>query len=70
METENPYGSLYLIPTPLGENSPLEVLPLSVKTKVEELKHFIVENEKAARRFIKKLAPKKKSRCSSHLPLK
>jgi 16S rRNA (cytidine1402-2'-O)-methyltransferase len=59
METENPYGSLYLIPTPLGENSPLEVLPLSVKTKVEDLKHFIVENEKAARRFIKKLAPKK-----------
>ncbi|MDG2063194.1 MAG: SAM-dependent methyltransferase [Flavobacteriaceae bacterium] len=69
METENPYGSLYLIPTPLGENSPLEVLPLSVKTKVEELKHFIVENEKAARRFIKKLAPKKSQEALHIYPL-
>ena len=59
METETTYGTLYLIPTPLGENPPLEVLPLSVKTKLEDLNHFIVENEKAARRFIKKLAPNK-----------
>jgi len=59
MEIENPFGTLYLIPTTLGENPPLEVLPFSVKTKVEELNHFIVENEKVARRFIKKLAPNK-----------
>ncbi|MEN8124337.1 MAG: SAM-dependent methyltransferase [Bacteroidota bacterium] len=52
-------GKLYLIPTTLGENEPLEVLPLSVKKIVEGLKFFIVENEKSARRFIKKITPRK-----------
>lgn len=52
-------GKLYLIPTRLGENPPLEVLPLSIKKVVEELTHFIVENEKTARRFIKIISPKK-----------
>ena len=53
------FGKLYLIPTTLGMNEPLEVLPISVKKVVEELDHFIVENEKTARRFIKKIAPRK-----------
>lgn len=52
-------GKLYLIPTRLGENPPLEVLPLSIKKVIEELTHFIVENEKTARRFIKVISPKK-----------
>ena len=52
-------GILYLIPTPLGENPPLEVLPLTVKKIIEDQNHFIIENEKAARRFIKKIAPNK-----------
>ena len=52
-------GKLYLIPTTLGENEPLEVIPYSVKTIVELLDHYIVENEKSARRFIKKITPKK-----------
>ena len=52
-------ATLYLIPTPLGENAPLEVLPLTIKKKLEELSHFIVENEKNARAFIKKFAPQK-----------
>jgi 16S rRNA (cytidine1402-2'-O)-methyltransferase len=52
-------GVLYLIPTPLGENPPLEVLPLTVKKIIEDQNHFIIENEKAARRFIKKIAPNK-----------
>lgn len=52
-------GKLYLIPTTLGENEPLEVLPLSVKKIVEQLQYFIVENEKTARRFIKRISPKK-----------
>ena len=69
METENTYGTLYLIPTPLGENPPLEVLPLLVKTKLEELNHFIVENEKAARRFIKKIAPNKSQEALQLYPL-
>ena len=37
-------GKLYLIPTTLGDNEPLEVMPLSVKKVVEELDYFIVEN--------------------------
>lgn len=52
-------GKLYLIPTTLGDNEPLEVMPLSVKKVIEHVDYFIVENEKSARRFIKKITPKK-----------
>ena len=52
-------GRLILIPTTLGDNEPLEVLPLSVKQIVERTNIYIVENEKTARRFIKKISPKK-----------
>lgn len=52
-------GKLYLIPTTLGDTEPLEVMPLSVKKVIEEVDYFIVENEKSARRFIKKITPKK-----------
>ena len=58
-ERINKPGVLYLIPTPLGENPPLEVLPLTVKKIIEDQNHFIIENEKVARRFIKKIAPNK-----------
>ena len=51
--------TLYLIPCPLGENAPMEVLPLTVRKVIEPLTHFIVENEKDARRFIKRLIPQK-----------
>ena len=59
-------GKLYLIPTTLGDNEPLEVLPLSVKQVIEKTSHFIVENEKSARRFIKKITPRK-SQGSLHI---
>ena len=49
-------GPLYLIPTRLGDNAPLEVLPISVKKVVEMVDDYIVENEKTARRFIKKIS--------------
>ena len=52
-------GKLYLIPTTLGDTEPLEVMPLSVKKVIEDIDYFIVENEKTARRFIKKITPKK-----------
>lgn len=52
-------GKLYLIPTTLGETEPLEVMPISVKKVVEQIDHYIVENEKSARKFVKKLTPKK-----------
>lgn len=56
----NPIGKLYLIPTTLGDNEPLEVLPISVKKIIEQVDVYIVENEKTARRFIKKIKPSKK----------
>ena len=52
-------GKLYLIPTTLGDTEPLEVLPISVKKVLEMTNEFIVENEKTARRFIKRVTPKK-----------
>lgn len=55
----NTLGKLYLIPTTLGDNEPLEVLPISIKRIIENTNFFIVENEKTARRFIKKISSKK-----------
>jgi 16S rRNA (cytidine1402-2'-O)-methyltransferase len=52
-------GSLYLIPTTLGETNPLEVLPFSVKKIIDDIDHYIVENEKSARGFIKSVLPGK-----------
>ena len=49
-------GKLYLIPTTLGETEPLEVLPIAIKRVIEDVNHYIVENEKSARRFIKKIS--------------
>lgn len=55
----NTKGTLYLIPTRLGDNPPLEVLPISIKKVIEDLDYYIVENEKTARRFIKRISPSK-----------
>lgn len=52
-------GKLYLIPTTLGDTEPLEVMPLSVKKVIEQIDYYIVENEKSARRFIKKISSSK-----------
>ncbi|MEN8139318.1 MAG: SAM-dependent methyltransferase, partial [Bacteroidota bacterium] len=52
-------GKIYFIPVPLGNNDPKEVLPQSVFDTVEKLDEYIVENEKTARRFIKKICPSK-----------
>ena len=52
-------GKLYLIPTTLGDSDPLEVLPVRVHQEVERIDTYIVENEKTARRAIKRLVPNK-----------
>tara|TARA_B110000459_G_scaffold189187_2_gene223059 strand:+ start:74 stop:781 length:708 start_codon:yes stop_codon:yes gene_type:complete len=49
-------GKLYLIPTGLGDNAPLEILPISIKKIIESIDVYIVENEKAARKFIKSVS--------------
>mgnify|MGYP002795066113 CR=1 FL=1 len=56
---DNKKGFLYLIPTTLGDNEPMEVLPVLVKEVIEKLDCFIVENEKSARKFIKRITPGK-----------
>ena len=56
---KNQLGKLFLIPTTLGDNNPLEVLPITVKQIIDKTDTFIVENEKTARRFIKKICPEK-----------
>lgn len=49
------FGNLYLIPTGLGDNPPLEILPISIKKVIDIIDDYIVENEKTARRFIKSI---------------
>ena len=56
---ENHFGKLYLIPTDLGENPVWDVLPSSIRKVIEITDHYIVENEKTARRFIKNSHPEK-----------
>lgn len=52
-------GKLYLLPAPLGDNAHSETMPISVKNKMDALNYYIAENEKTARRYIKKIAPEK-----------
>ena len=52
-------GDLYLIPNTLGEDNFSFVLPDEVKSVVESLDYFIVENERTARSYIKRLLPDK-----------
>lgn len=52
-------GTLYLIPSTLGDESSIDsVLPPHVKEVADTITHFIVENEKSARHFLKKLGLK------------
>ena len=46
------HGKLYLIPTPLGEGNPAEVLPASVLAILPSLSCFVVEEVRTARRFL------------------
>lgn len=61
-------GKLYLIPTTLGDSNPIDVLPYSIKKIIEKVDHYIVENEKTARKSIKLVVPTKKQP-SLHLSL-
>ena len=46
-------GTLYLIPVPLGPTAPEASLPANVLTTIHPLKHFVVEQAKTARAFLK-----------------
>jgi len=46
------HGKLYLIPSPLGEGAPQEVLPAGVLAILPRLRCFVVEEVRTARRFL------------------
>ncbi|MBI2278343.1 MAG: SAM-dependent methyltransferase [Dechloromonas sp.] len=46
-------GTLYLIPVPLGPTPPQESLPTSALAVIKPLTHFVVEQAKTARAFLK-----------------
>lgn len=48
-------GTLYLIPVPLGPAPAREVLPEPVVAQAARLTHFVAENAKSARAFLKSL---------------
>ncbi|MEO8149510.1 MAG: SAM-dependent methyltransferase [Bacteroidia bacterium] len=48
-------GTLFLIPCSLGESDLDFILPAKVKTVIQSLDEFIVENEKTARKFLKEV---------------
>ena len=45
-------SKLYLIPTPLGEYAPSDVLPAPVMERIAQLRLFFVEELRTARRFL------------------
>jgi 16S rRNA (cytidine1402-2'-O)-methyltransferase len=45
-------GKLYLIPSPLGENDPYEVIPGPVLKSLEGFRTFVVEEVRTARRYL------------------
>ncbi|MBR5562971.1 MAG: SAM-dependent methyltransferase [Bacteroidales bacterium] len=53
-------GKLYLIPSPLGENDPSEVIPLPVLKSLEGFRTFVVEEVRTARRYLSKAGLKGK----------
>ena len=54
-----PNGKLYLIPVTMGDCEPMDVLAQTVPRAVSLINHYIVENEKTARKFIKSILPTK-----------
>jgi len=46
-------GTLYLIPVPLGPTDPANALPPTVLATIRPLTHFVVEQAKSARAFLK-----------------
>lgn len=48
------YGKLYLIPSPLGDNEPAEVVPASVLDIIQHIGTYVVEEVKTARRYLSK----------------
>lgn len=52
MEMTESKGKLYLIPSPLGDNDPEEVIPGPVLKSLEGFRTFVVEEVRTARRYL------------------
>lgn len=50
-------GTLYLIPTSLGDEAPVSILAEYNLQVIKKLSHFVVEDLRTARRFLKKILP-------------
>ncbi len=48
-------GKLFLIPTTLGDSEIDQVIPMHIQQLIPDLKHFIVENIRTTRRYLKKV---------------
>ena len=59
------YGKLYLIPSPLGDNEPVEVIPGPVLEKIRTIRTFVVEETRTARRFLSLATSKDICSCST-----
>ena len=57
---ENTKGRLFLIPSPLGDNDPSEVIPLPVLKSLEGFRTFVVEETRTARRYLSRAGLKGK----------
>ena len=53
-------GKLYLIPSPLGENDPAEVIPGPVLKSLEGFRTFVVEEVRTVRRYLSRAGLKGK----------
>lgn len=53
-------GKLYLIPSPLGDNQPSEVLPNMVFETIGKIRTYVVEEVRTARRFLSRAGLKGK----------
>lgn len=52
------FGKLYLLPVPLAETSAARVLPAAQTDIINRIKHYVVENEKTARRWLREMGLK------------
>lgn len=52
------YGKLYLLPVPLADNTAAGVLPALHTELINRINHYVVENEKTARKWLKEMGLK------------
>ena len=50
-------GVLYLIPTIISDNTEANVLPRQIIDTIKNLKYYLAENKRSARRFLRKVSP-------------